>query len=82
MENASDKHEGNNANTLLATVLSKKKKGELLEKSQTFERLTGKQLLTLMWWEWFNKKRLDAFYHGIQIGKEAKFAYLDTLHYC
>ena len=80
MENVSDKHEGNNTNTLLATVLSKKEKKELLEKSQMFERLTGKQILTLMWWELFNKKRLDVFYHRIQIGKAAKFAYLDALH--
>lgn len=82
MEKVTEKHEGNNANTLLATVLSKKEKKELLEKSQFTQRLSGKQIWNLCWWEIFKPRKVNKFYEMLQIGKAARFAYEDALHCC
>jgi len=62
------------------TVLSKKEKVELLEKSQMFERLSGKQIWNLCWWETFMPRKTNKFYEMIQKGKSAKFAYDDAIH--
>ena len=82
MTKVSEKTEGNNANTLLARVLSKKEKKELLEKSQFTQRLNGKQIWNLCWWEIFKPRKVNKFYEMLQIGKAARFAYEDALHCC
>ena len=82
MENLSEKHGSNNANTLLATVLSKKEKKELLEKSQFTQRLSDNQIWNLCWWEIFKPRKVNKFYEMLQIGKAARFAYEDALHCC
>lgn len=67
---------------MLATALSKKQKKELLEKSQMFEALTFKQIRALIWWEWFKHKKINKFYEMLQIGKAARFAFLDAQRCC
>lgn len=67
---------------MLATALSKKQKRELLEKSQLFESLSGKQIRALIWWEWFNHKKINKFYEMLQIGKAARFAFEDAQRCC
>jgi len=60
--------------------LTAKEKKDLLESSKTFEWLTIKQLLKLIWWDFFNKKKIEAFYKGLNMGKAAMFAYKDALN--
>jgi|LakMenEpi03Aug12_release.lakeMendotaPanAssembly.Ray.scaffolds.fasta_scaffold3156267_1 hypothetical protein len=60
------------------TPLSKNDKRKLLENAKTFEHLTMKQLLKLIWWEWFNKNKIDTFYNALSIGKAAFIAYRDA----
>lgn len=79
MQTDSKKHETrNDANTILIVSLSREDKRKLLENAKVFERLTMKQLIKLIWWEWFYKKKIDAFYNGLNIGKAAIFAYQDA----
>lgn len=61
-------------------VLSREDKKKLLENAKTFKWLTMKQLLKLIWWEWFYKKKIDAFYNGLNMGKATIFAYKDAEH--
>lgn len=68
------------AKPVLASVLSREDKKKLLENAKTFEWLTMKQLLKLIWWEWFYKKKIEAFYNGLNMGKGAIFAYKDAEH--
>lgn len=70
------------AKPVLAAVLSREDKKKLLENAKTFEWLTMKQLLKLIWWEWFYKKKIEAFYNGLNMGKAAIFAYKDAEHCC
>ena len=63
---------------MLAAALTKQQKRELLEKSQMFEMLSWKQIRTLIWWEWFHKKKLNKFYEMLQKGKAARFAFEDA----
>jgi hypothetical protein len=72
----------NDAKPVLAAVLSREDKKKLLENAKTFEWLTMKQLLKLIWWEWFYKKKIEAFYNGLNMGKAAIFAYKDAEHCC
>lgn len=65
---------------VLASVLSRDDKKKLLENAKTFEWLTMKQLLKLIWWEWFYKKKIEAFYNGLNMGKSSIFAYRDAEH--
>jgi hypothetical protein len=65
-------------NPLLAAALTKLRKRDLLDKSQTFERLSWSQLRSLIWWEWFNKKKLSKFFEMLQKGKAARFAFEDA----
>ena len=67
---------------MLATTLSNKQKRELLENSQMFEALTFKQIRALIWWEWFKPKKINKFYEMLQIGKAARFAFLDAQRFC
>ncbi len=60
------------------TKLSSKQKMKLLEESQMFEVLTFKQIITLLWWESFNPKKLNKFYTMLQIGKAVQFAFKDA----
>lgn len=63
-------------------VLSREDKKKLLENAKIFKWLTMKQLLKLIWWEWFYKKKIDAFYNGLNMGKATIFAYKDAEHCC
>ena len=67
---------------VLATALSKKQKRELLEKSQLMQALTAKQIRALIWWEWFNHKKINKFWEMLQIGKAARFAFEDAQRCC
>jgi len=62
-------------------MFSREDKMKLLENANTFKWLTIKQLLKLIWWEWFNKKKIEAFYNGLNMGKAAIFAYKDADQY-
>ena len=64
--------------SILMSVLSQEDKKNLLKNSNSFKWLTMKQLLKLIWWEWFYKKKIEAFYNGLNIGKSAIFAYRDA----
>ena len=59
-------------------MFSKTDRKGLLENSKVFEYLNKKQLLRLIFWEWFNKKRITVFYNSLDIGKSAIFAYKDA----
>lgn len=67
---------------MLATALSKKQKRELLEKSQLMQALTANQIRALIWWEWFNHKKINKFWEMLQIGKAARFAFEDAQRCC
>jgi len=67
---------------MLATALSKKQKMELLEKSQFTQRLSGKQICNLCWWEIFKPRKVNKFYEMLQIGKAARFAFDDAQRCC
>jgi G:T/U-mismatch repair DNA glycosylase len=67
---------------VLATALSKKQKRDLLEKSQLMQALTAKQIRALIWWEWFNHKKINKFWEMLQIGKAARFAFEDAQRCC
>jgi hypothetical protein len=45
-------------------MFSREDKMKLLENANTFKWLTIKQLLKLIWWDWFNKKKLKHFIMG------------------
>lgn len=79
---SNEEQNGNIAKPVLAAVLSREDKKKLLENAKTFELLTMKQLLKLIWWEWFYKKKIEAFYNGLNMGKAAIFAYKDAEHCC
>lgn len=53
-------------------------KRKLLDDAKVFEWLSVVQLFKLIWWEWFNKKRLQVFYDSLKLGKAAIFAYRDA----
>lgn len=62
----------------IANPCSRDGKKKLLENAKTFEWLTMKQLLNLIWWELFHKNKIEAFYNGLNMGKAAIFAYKDA----
>lgn len=76
---SNEEQNGNIAKPVLAAVLSREDKKKLLENADTFKWLTMKQLLKLIWWEWFYKKKIEAFYNGLNMGKAATFAYKDAM---
>ena len=43
-----------------------------------FKYLKYSEMLTLCWWQLFNKKKLKTFIIGLQKGKSAHFAYEDA----
>lgn len=59
-------------------MYTKEQRIALLEASNTYTWLTGSELFTIMLWEWFNKKKAEAFYKGLQKGMHAPFAYRDA----
>lgn len=61
--------------------MTKKEQKELLNDSKAFEWLSKKQLFILIWWDLFNKKRMDVFYESLKIGKHVIFAYDDAKNY-
>jgi hypothetical protein len=63
---------------VLISVLSIDDKRNLLKNSNFFKWLTMKQLLKLIWWEWFYKKKIKVFYNGLNIGKAVIFAFKDA----
>jgi hypothetical protein len=77
---SNEEQNGDMSKPVLAAVLSREDKKTLLENAKTFECLTMKQLLKLIWWEWFYKKKIEAFYNGLNMGKAAIFAYKDADH--
>lgn len=77
---SNEEQNGNIAKPMLAVGLSREDKKKLLENAKIFEWLTMKQLLKLIWWEWFYKKKIEAFYNGLNMGKSAIFAYKDAEH--
>jgi hypothetical protein len=63
---------------VLMSVLSQDDKKNLLKNSNFFKWLTMKQLLKLIWWKWFYKKKIEVFYNGLNIGKAVIFAFKDA----
>jgi hypothetical protein len=63
---------------VLMPVLSQDDKKNLLKNSNFFKWLTMKQLLKLIWWEWFYKKKIEVFYNGLNIGKAVIFSFKDA----
>jgi hypothetical protein len=63
---------------VLMSVLSQENKKNLLKNSNSFKWLTMKQLLKLIWWELFYKKKIEVFYNGLNIGKAVIFAFKDA----
>lgn len=53
-------------------------KRALLKKVNIVYDLKPRQLINLMWWELFNKKKIKEFYNSLNIGKAAIFAYKDA----
>lgn len=56
-------------------MYTKHQRRALLEQANVHTWLNTSQLLTIMWWEWFNKKKAKAFYSHLARGMHAPFAY-------
>lgn len=56
-------------------MYTKQHRRNLLEASNARTWLTGSELFTIILWEWFNKKKAEAFYSHLARGMHAPFAY-------
>ncbi len=61
-----------------SSPISVEDKKKLLENAKIYECLSGRQLLKLIGWEWFNKEKIDIFYNALNMGKAAIYAYRDA----
>lgn len=59
-------------------MYTKQHRRNLLEASNAHTWLTGSELFTILLWEWFNKKKAEAFYKKLGMGMHAPFAYRDA----
>lgn len=59
-------------------MYTKHKRRALLEQANVHTWLHTSELFTIMWWEWFNKKKAEVFYKGLQKGMHPPFAYRDA----
>lgn len=59
-------------------MYTKQQRIALLQASNAHTWLTGSELFTILLWEWFNKKKAEAFYRGLQKGMHPPFAYRDA----
>jgi len=46
--------------------------------TDSFKDATPKELLTLMWWELINSKKIHTFVDGLTIGKSFHYAFKDA----
>ena len=68
------------AKPVLSAVLSREERMKLLENAKTFESISLKKLLKLIWWEYTKKHKAEAFYNSLNIGKSTHFAFKDAEH--
>ena len=59
-------------------MTNKEKQIKLLEDARVFEYLNWKQLITIIYWSLFNSSKIKYFYEQLNLGKAARFAYIDT----
>ncbi len=59
-------------------ILTKQEKAELFKKAVRIMPLPSSSLWRLLWWNLFNKKKIDKFFAGLYLGKLSTDAFKDA----